>query len=136
MLDSGKASTIFVKLKNFIMKTRIATFVLLSALFITATAFAAEPVPASKYVASTVADFIEEELEYPEYAIENKFEGDVLVEVLIEQDGTFDVVTANAYDNQMKKEVIRMIEAMDSDDFDLYAGQTVLVKISFDLKMY
>ena len=117
------------------MKTRIATFVFLSILFITATAFASEPVPASQKVAASVADFIEQELEYPDFAIDNKYEGDVLVEVLIEEDGTFDVVTANAYDKQMKQAVIRMIEEMDSDDFDRYAGQTVLVRISFDLKM-
>ena len=133
------AISAIIKLKTFklkIMKTRIATLAILLGLFISTTAFASEPVPASKYVASTVADFIEEEMEYPEFAIEQKYEGDVIVKVVIEEDGTFDVVQANAHDENMKKQVIRMIEDMDSDTFDQYAGQSVLVKVSFDLKLY
>lgn len=128
-----------IKLKTLkfkIMKTRIATLALLFGLFISTTAFASEPVPASKYVSSTVADFIEEELEYPEFAIENKYEGVVVVKVVIEDDGTFDVVQANAHDESMKNHVIRMIEDLDSDTFDQYAGQSVLVKVTFDLKLY
>ena len=118
------------------MKTRIATLALLFGLFISATAFANEPVPASKYVASTVADFIEEEMTYPEFAIEDKYEGDVVVKIVIEEDGTFDVVAANAHDEEMKDHVIEMIEKLDSDTFDAYAGQSVLVKLSFDLRIY
>ena len=118
------------------MKTRIATLTLLFGLFITTTAFASEPVPASKYVASTVADFIEEEMEYPEFAIANKYEGDVVVKVVIEDDGTFNVVQANAHNEDMKNHVIEMIEDLDSDTFDQYAGQSVLIKVSFDLRLY
>ena len=119
-----------------IMKTRIATLTLLLGLFISTTAFANEPVPASKYVAKTVADYIEKELEYPEFAIETKYEGDVVVKIVIEEDGTFDVVQANAHNEKMKNSVIEMIEELDSDTFDAYAGQSVLVKISFDLRIY
>ena len=118
------------------MKTRIATLTLLFGLFISFTAFASEPVPASKYVASTVADFIEEEMEYPEFAIKNKYEGDVVVKVVIEEDGTFDVVQANAHDLEMKNHVIKMIERLDDDTFDQYAGQSVLIKLTFDLRIY
>ena len=118
------------------MKTRIATLTLLLGLFISTTAFANEPVPASKYVAKTVADYIEKELEYPEFAIETKYEGDVVVKIVIEEDGTFDVVQANAHNEKMKNSVIEMIEELDSDTFDAYAGQSVLVKISFDLRIY
>ena len=46
------------------MKTRIATLAILLGLFISTTAFANQPVPASKAVASSVADYIEEEMEY------------------------------------------------------------------------
>lgn len=118
------------------MKTRIATLAILFGLFISTTAFAGEPVPASKYVATTVADYIEEELEYPEFAIENKFEGDVVIQVVIEDDGTFDVIAANSHDAEMKQHVIQLVEELDSDKFDQYAGQTLLVKVSFDLKLY
>ncbi len=70
------------------MKTRIATLAILLGLFISTTAFANEPVPASKAIAASVADLIEEELVYPDFAIEDKFEGDVVLELLIEEDGT------------------------------------------------
>ena len=130
------SAIIKLKLKIQIMKTRIATLSILFALFISTTAFASEPVPASKYVSSTVADFVEQELEYPEFAIEDKYEGDVVVKIVIEEDGTFDVVQANAHDDSMKNHVIEMIEEMDSDTFDQYAGQSVLVKVSFDLRIY
>lgn len=118
------------------MKTRIATLTLLLGLFISTTAFASEPVPASKYVSSTVANYIEKEMEYPEFAIEDKYEGDVVVKIVIEEDGTFDVVQANAHNEKMKNHVIRMIEELDSDTFDQYPGQSVLVKITFDLRIY
>ena len=86
------------------MKTRIATLSLLLGLFITVTAFGNNPpVPASKAVASSVANFIENELEYPEFAIEEKFEGEVVIELLIEEDGSFDVKAANSINDQMKE---------------------------------
>ena len=118
------------------MKTRIATLAILFGLLISTTAFASEPVPASKYVASTVADYIETEMEYPEFAINEKFEGDVLIQIEIKDDGAFDVVQANAYDVDMKKHVISLVENLDTEKFAQYAGQTVLVKVSFDLELY
>ena len=122
----------------YIMKTRIATLAILIGLFISATAFASEPVPvpASKAVASSVATLIEDELEYPEFAIKDKFQGDVVIELLIEDDGTFNVLKANSYDENMKEHVVEQIENLDSDKFDQYAGQTVLVKVNFDLELY
>ncbi len=118
------------------MKTRIATLAILLGLFISSTAFANEPVPASKFVASSVADYIENEIEYPEFAIRDKYEGDVVIKVVIEEDGTFDVVHANAQNADMKKYVIELVESLDNDKFDQYAGQSILVKVSFDLRMY
>ena len=118
------------------MKKQLAILALFVGLFISATAVANEPVPASKYVASTVANFIEEQMDYPEFAIKEKFEGDVIVKVVIEDDGTFDVVAANSLDKDMQNHVIKMIEKLDSDTFDQYAGQSVLVKLSFDLRIY
>ena len=118
------------------MKTRIATLAVLLGLFISTTAFANEPVPASKAVASSVADLIEDELDYPEFAIEDKFEGDVVLEILIEDDGTFDVIAANSMDSEMKEHVAWAVEDIDTDEFSRYAGQTVLVKVSYDLRLY
>ena len=118
------------------MKTRIATLAILLGLFITSTAFANEPVPASKAVSSSIADLIEDELEYPEFAIEDKFQGDVVMEIVIEDDGTFDVVAANSVDKDMKNHVAMAVEEIETEKFAQYAGQTVLVKVSYDLKLY
>ena len=118
------------------MKTRIATLLILLGLFITATAFASTPVPASKAVASSVANLIEEELDYPEFAIEEKFQGEVVLELNIEDDGTFDVVRSNSVHKQLKNHVIETIEGIETEKFSMYAGQTVMVKITYDLKLY
>lgn len=118
------------------MKTRIATLAILLGLFISTTAFANQPVPASKAVASSVANYIEDEMEYPDFAINEKFQGDVVIRIVIKEDGTFDVIDANSYHNNMINYVVREVEKLDSDEFDKYAGQTVLVKLTFDLKMY
>jgi hypothetical protein len=115
------------------MKTRIATLVFVLGLFLSLTAFANEPVPASKAVAKSVAKYIESELEYPEFAIEEKFECCVAVSVVIQDDGTFDVNCANCISDDMKEYVIGEIENMVSDKYAQYAGQTVLIKINFDL---
>lgn len=120
------------------MKTRIATLALLIGLFITATSFASEPVPvpASKAVASSVATLIENELDYPEFAIADKFEGDVALELRIEDDGSLDVINANSVNSELKEHVIDAVENMETKNYSQYSGQTVLVKISYDLKLY
>lgn len=118
------------------MKTRIATLTILFGLLFTATAFASKPVPASKAVASSIANLIEEELDYPEFAIEEKFQGDVVLELKIENDGTFDVVKANSVHKQLKEHAIETVENIQTNKFTRYTGQTVLLKISYDLKLY
>jgi hypothetical protein len=120
------------------MKTRIATTAVLLALIISTTAFSSEPVPvpASKAVASSVATLIENNLDYPEFAIEEKFEGDVALELYIEDDGTLDVVKANSVNAEMKEYVIESVENIETNQFAKYSGQTVLVKVSYDLKLY
>lgn len=120
------------------MKTRIATTAVLLALFISTAAFSSEPVPvpASKAVASSVATLIENNLDYPEFAIEDKFEGDVALEIYIKDDGTLDIVNANSVNAEMKEHVIETIENIETNKFAQYSGQTVLVKVSYDLKLY
>ncbi len=117
------------------MKTRIATLVFVLGMFIVSSGFALEPVPASKAVAKSVAATIANELEYPEFAIDEKFECCVLVSVTILENGSFDVDCANCIDNRMKKYVVNEIENMVSEEHAQYAGQTVLIKIKFDLKL-
>ena len=118
------------------MKTRIATFAILLGLLISMTAFANKPVPASKAVASSVANLIEDNLKYPEFAIQDKFEGEVLMELKIEDGGSFDVIAANSVNSKMKEHVIEAVENIDTDDYAQYSGQTVLVKVTYDLILY
>lgn len=115
------------------MKTRIATLLFVFGLFVISSAFAMEPVPASKAVSKKVANLIENELDYPEFAIVDKFECCVAVKVLIQEDGTLDVTEANSVSKDMIKHVIKTIENMETEDLAKYAGQEVGIKIVFDL---
>ena len=117
------------------MKTRIATFVFIAGMFLVSTAFANEPVPASKAVAKTVAKKIQSELEYPEFAIKEEFECCVMVSVVITEEGRFDVDCANCVSERMKKYVVYEIEHMLNEDLARYAGQSVLIKVIFDLRL-
>jgi len=117
------------------MKTRIAILTALLGLFVTATAFANTPVPASKAVSNSVAKYITSELEYPEFGISQKYEGVVVVSVTIQDDGTFLVDASNGFNEDMKKFVVESIHDMQSDYHAQYAGQQVLLKVTFDLKL-
>ncbi len=117
------------------MKTRIATLMIVLGVFLATTAFAKEPVPASKAVSKSVAKLIENELEYPEFAIKEKFECCVLVSVIIQDDGTFVVDCANCVDKRMKDYVIEEIEDILSEHHAQYANQKVLIRVKFDLKL-
>ena len=118
------------------MKTKIATLTIALGLFLSVTAFAKAPVPASKAVAHSIAELISNDIEYPEFAIRQKFEGVVVASITIEDDGTFDVKRANCVNEDMKEYVIEEIENIDTDKFAQYAGQTLLVKVNFDLRLY
>ncbi len=116
------------------MKTRIATLLFVFGLFIVSSAFAMEPVPASKAVSKKIASLIEDELDYPEFAIVDKFECCVSIMVLVQDDGTFDVTGANSASKDMIKHVIKTIENMEPEELDKYAGQEVGIKINFELR--
>jgi len=116
------------------MKTRIATLLFVFSLFVVSSAFAMEPIPASKAVSNKVAHLIQDELDYPEFAIVDKFECCVVVSVLIQEDGTFDVTAANSVSKNMIKHVTKTIENMEPEDLEKYAGQEVGIKIKFNLR--
>ena len=119
------------------MKTRIATLMMVFGLFLAANTFANEPVPASKAVSSSVATHIADELDYPEFAIKEKFECCVVVKLTIQEDGTFAVDAANSIDNRMRKYVIASINKLDekAEYYSQFAGQQVVIKVKFDLKL-
>lgn len=118
------------------MKTRIATLAILFGLFLTTTAFANEPVPASKAVSSSVSNLIEQEMDYPDFAIEDKLEDIVVLEVKIEKDGSLDVIAANSTYDNMRKYAVETVENIETTEFADHAGQTVLVKVKYDLLLY
>ncbi len=115
------------------MKTRIAVLTLVIGIFITATAFAGEPVPTSKNATKAVTEFLTNEISYPAFASENNIECCVLVSVIVKDDGTFDVDAANCKDCNMKSHVVKTIKEAKSDDLAQYAGENVLVKVKFIL---
>lgn len=119
------------------MKTRIATLMIVLGLFVTVNIYANEPVPASKAVAVSVANYIADEMDYPEFAIEQKFECCVVVKLTIQEDGTFAVDAANSINESMKKYVISAIQKLDekADYYSQFAGMEMNLKLKFDLKL-
>jgi len=115
------------------MKTRIAILTLILGFFITATAFAGKPVPATKSAKEAIVNFLTEEINYPAFASENNIECCVFASIVINDDGTLDVNGANCKDCKMKDHVIKAIEKAKNTDLAQYAGQNVLVKINFTL---
>ena len=115
------------------MKTRIATLMLVMGIFLASTAFANEPVPATKAVSQSVAKYVGKKLKYPKFAVNEKFECYVVVSLVIQEDGSFEVDCSNCVDKRMKEYVVQEIESFQKDEFVQYAGQRVYLKINFDL---
>ena len=116
------------------MKTRIATLLFVLGLFLAGTAYASKPVIASREVSKSVAQQLKKEIRYPQFAIDQKFECCVVVRMLIQEDGTFEVVESNSMSKEMEKHVVKTIQNMKaSEELKNYAGQNVLVKVNFVL---
>lgn len=116
------------------MKTKNLILALIASIFTIGSLMANEPAMAPKEISSSVANLINENISYPVFAKDENFEGDVLLEIVIEEDGTFDVTAANSINTEVKNHVIEIVENLENDKFDRYAGQTVQLKISFDLR--
>lgn len=115
------------------MKTRIAIVTMLLGLFITGTAFAGEPVPTSAAATTAVAEFLQEEIDYPAFASEKSMECTVFVDLMVNQDGTFEVKGANSKFGCLKDHVVKSIEDAKDKDLAKFAGQNVILKIDFQL---
>lgn len=118
------------------MKTKTLTLALLLAVLFSGTLIASEPVPAPKAISSSVATLIQNEMEYPEFAIEDKFEGKVILQLEIEEEGSFRVIAANSINNDLKEYAAKMVENIETDEFKNFAGQSVIIKLNYDLKLY
>ena len=116
------------------MKTRIATLIFVMGLFLAGTAFASKPVIASKAVSSSVAKQLKSEIKYPAFAIDQNFQCCVAVRLVIQEDGTLNVIESNSMSKEMEKHVVNTIENMEANgDLKDYAGQNVLIKVKFIL---
>lgn len=114
------------------MKTRVVTFLMLC-FFLSATAIAAKPIPASKAVRTSVVELVKKNLIYPEFAIKSKTECCVLVSLIIQDDGSLTVDASNSISPELKNYVVTTIEKLKSDNLAPFSGQRVLMKVTFDL---
>jgi hypothetical protein len=116
------------------MKTRIAIITMLLSIFIAGSAFAGEPVPSPKALATkAVANYLSDELSYPAFASETNLECTVLVNLIIKSDGTLDVEAANCKSTCVKDYAVKEIEKVKDDVLAQHAGQNVMLKIDFKL---
>ncbi|MDP2723026.1 MAG: hypothetical protein Q8O72_09730 [Bacteroidales bacterium] len=114
------------------MKSRIATVFMLC-LFIAATAFASEPVPASKAVRASVVDLVKKKINYPEFAIEQKTQCCVVVSMIIQDNGTLKVDASNSLSPELQNYVVNAIEKIQDKNLAEFAGQKVLINFKFEL---
>ncbi len=115
------------------MKTRIATLMFLAGIFIATTAFANQPVPTTAAAKNSVKNILKKGLEYPEFAVKNKLECNVVVSIVIQKDGSFKVDCANCECPVMKGAVIADIESLGGKKFAKYAGENVQLKLKYQL---
>ncbi|MCF6170250.1 MAG: hypothetical protein L3J31_09380 [Bacteroidales bacterium] len=115
------------------MKTRIATVLLLSGLFLSSTAFSGELPAATKSARKEVLKVIKKELTYPQFAIGKNFECCVMVKVIVREDGSLHVDCVNSVDPIMKEYVTKKLGKLKTEKLEGFAGQQVLVRIKFKL---
>ncbi|HJN05754.1 MAG TPA: hypothetical protein QF480_03990, partial [Bacteroidales bacterium] len=115
------------------MKSRIATFLIAVNMFLTGTAFAANPVTKTNNASKEVSTLLKQELKYPKFAKDSKFECCVLVRLTINKDGTFKVDCINCTSPIMKAHVTKAIEKISRKELARYAGMQICYKINYKL---
>ncbi|PLX02293.1 MAG: hypothetical protein C0595_11325 [Marinilabiliales bacterium] len=116
------------------MKTRIATVMLLLGIFIASTAFASEPMPANSLAKKEVKNLIQKKLIYPQFAIDNKIECSVYLNLLINENGMLEVNCANCSCEKVKDFTVKYIEKIKSEDLQNFKGQSMNLKVTYDLR--
>lgn len=115
------------------MKTRIATIMLMMALFVASTAFASTPVPATSQVKKEIKKQVKQNLSYPPFALNDKFDCYISLSIIVDEDGSLNVDCANCASQELKEYVVKTIENINTKNFEQYAGQTILLKVKFKL---
>lgn len=116
------------------MKTRIATVMLLLGIFIASTAFASEPVPANSQAKNEVKSLVLKKLIYPQFAIDSKTECTVYLSLIINENGMLEVDCANCSCEKVKDFTVKAIKKIKSDDLKNFKGQTMNLKVRYDLR--
>ncbi|MBC8343102.1 MAG: hypothetical protein ISR55_04115 [Bacteroidetes bacterium] len=82
---------------------------------------------------SKVKQAIINEITYPEFAINNKIEGDVFVSFLVNKDGKIRIIRTNSIFNNLESYVIEKMKTMTIKVDDVEIGKTYDMKFSFKL---
>ncbi|MBT3303543.1 MAG: hypothetical protein HOD63_11220 [Bacteroidetes bacterium] len=82
---------------------------------------------------SSVKQAIKLEIDYPEFAIENKIEGEVLVSFEVNKDGKIDVLRTNSVYKELEGYVIEKMKSITVHADDAEIGKVYNMKISFKL---
>ncbi len=115
------------------MKSRIATYLIALFLFVGGSAFSANHDVIKTDASKEVANLLENELRYPDYARTNNTDCCALVRIIINEDGSFTADCVNCISDEMRRQIIESIENIKSEDLAVYAGQTFNYKINFKL---
>ena len=85
-----------------------------------------------------MAYHIKSELRYPEAALVNKIEGEVLVDFVINVKGEVENIVATTNENnfELKKEAVRIIKSLPTFTPGVHNGKTVNVSYSFPMEFY
>lgn len=108
------------------MKTKLV--LLIAALFIGVSFSQAEELK------TLVTNKVKAEISYPEFAIKNGIEGDVLVSFKLDATGKFTVYQVNASDEDLKKYVVNSIENFKPLKMVASGEEHFHMKIHFELK--
>ena len=115
------------------MKSRIATFLIAVGIFFTGTVIASNPVSRTNSASEAVSSLLKQELKYPKFAKDEKFECCVLVRLIINKDGSFKVDCVNCTSTKMKEHVTSAIEKISKKELAKYAGMQICYKLNFKL---
>ena len=118
------------------MKTKVTIIIIaMVALFATPT-FADETSSAHSAASKSIAAYLHNNLKYPRLPFGDKPQCCVWVEVEVQKDGSFKVVTVNSGNKEMKEAVTSQIENLHDSTakFAKYAGEKAYLKISYSLK--
>ncbi len=115
------------------MKSGIATILIALSMLLTSSTFAIGPPPYQAEAQKAVSQLLQEELEYPDFALKQQFQCCVLVSLKINTDGSFSVECLNCVNDKMKTHVKKEIEEIYMKDFSKYSGCTINLKIKYKL---